>query len=372
VERLNEAGWKPFEKTKGHIQAERDRDPVKLERFRKTGWKVSEDNLATLPATAPEAAQALARRLILSSRKGDFEEWLAAYSSNDGRVHGSFNSIGAWTHRASHHNPNTGNIPAGNNTRPLKNLYAHEMRALWRADKDRLLIGVDADGIQLRIFAHYCKDDRLVEAILKGNKADKTDIHSLNQRGFGDVCKSRDDSKTGIYALLLGSGIPKLANIFDCTVKQAKQAMNNILEFYPGWKILKDEQVKKDYAQGYFEGFDGRLVLVPDMEHKVLAGYLQNGEAVIMKKAKQIWWNKLEKEKIPFWLVNWVHDEWQTETINCMDTALYIAKTQADAIREAGEIYKVYCPLAGSYETDHPTEKGVRIPSIGTNWTHTH
>lgn len=365
VERLNEAGWKPFEKTKGHIQAERDRDAEKLERFRKTGWKVSEENLATLPDTAPEAAKSLARRILLSSRKGDLEEWLAAYHPNDGRVHGSFNSIGAWTHRASHSNPNTANIATGTS------LYAHEMRGLWTAGKDKLLIGVDADGIQLRIFAHYCRDDRLVDAILRGDKALKTDIHSVNQYALGNVCKSRDDAKTYIYAFLLGAGDAKLGAVLGCSLKEAKQARTNFLEFYPGLKALKGDQIPRDAARGYFEGYDGRLVLC-DSEHLMLAGYLQNGESVIMKKAKQIWWAKLEKEKIPFWLVNWVHDEWQTETVNCMDTALYIAKTQADAIREAGEIYKVYCPLAGSYETDHPTEKGVRIPSIGTNWTHTH
>lgn len=372
IQVLNEAGWKPFEKTKGHIKAEQEHkrnrseeSAERLERFRKTGWTVSEDNLATLPDTAPEAAKSLARRILLDSRKGDLEEWLGAYNPDDGRVHGSFNSIGAWTHRASHYNPNTANIATGDS------LYAHEMRSLWRSSKDRLLIGVDADGIQLRIFAHYCRDDRLVDAILRGSKADKSDIHSLNQRALGGVCKSRDDAKTYIYAFLLGAGDAKLAAVLGCTLREAKEARKKFLEAYPGLKLLKTEVIPSDAKRGYFEGWDGRLVLC-DSEHLMLAGYLQNAESVIMKKAKQIWWNKLEKEKIPFWLVNWVHDEWQTETINCMDTALYIAKTQADSIREAGEIYKVYCPLAGSYETDHPHEKGVRIPSIGTDWTHTH
>lgn len=363
VERLNEAGWKPFEKTKSHIQAERERNQEKLERFRKTGWKVSEDNLATLPDTAPEAAKSLARRILLASRKGDLEEWLAAYNPDDGRIHGSFNSIGAWTHRASHNNPNTANIATG------KSLYAHEMRGLWTAGQDRYLIGVDADGIQLRIFTHYCRDDRLVEAILKGDKALKTDIHSVNQYALGRVCKSRDGAKTYIYAFLLGAGDAKLAAVLGCTLEEAKEARKNFLEFYPGLKDLKSRVIPADAERGYFEGFDGRLVLC-DSEHLMLAGYLQNGESVIMKKAKQLWWAKLTAEKIPFWLVNWVHDEWQTETIRCLDTALYIAKAQAEAIREAGEIYNVYCPLAGSWETDGPNN--TRIPSIGDNWTHTH
>lgn len=365
VERLNEAGWKPFEKTKTHIQAERDRDSEKLARLRETGWKVSEANLATLPPDAPEAARSLARRILLASRKGDIEEWLGSYNRDTGRIHGSFMPIGAWTHRASHQRPNTANIATG------KSLYAHEMRSLWTAAKDRLLIGVDADGIQLRIFAHYCHDERLVDAILRGDKATRTDIHSLNQRALGDVCKTRDQAKTYIYAFLLGAGDAKLASVLECSLREAKEARKKFLEFYPGLKHLKSHQVPQDASRGYFEGFDGRLVLC-DSEHLMLAGYLQNGESVVMKKAKQIWWNKLVKEKVPFWLVNWVHDEWQTETINDWDTAMYIAQTQADAIREVGEIYNLFCPLAGSFMTEDPNNKDQMIPTIGHTWVQTH
>lgn len=362
VERLNEAGWKPFEKTKSHIEAERSRDRDKLERFRKTGWKVSEANLATLPSSAPEAAKSLARRILLASREGDLKEWLGAYREDTHRVHGTCLPIGAWTQRAAHRNPNTANIATGDS------LYAHEFRGLWQSTPGRYLIGVDADGIQLRIFAHYCRDDRLVDAILRGDKKDRTDIHSLNQRALGSVCRSRDDAKTYIYAFLLGAGDAKLAAVLGCTLAEAKEARRNFLEAYPGLKELKQDRIPSDASRGYFEGWDGRLVMC-DSEHLMLAGYLQNGEAVIMKKAMQLWWQQLTKEKVPFWLVNWVHDEWQTETIKDMEIASYIAQVQAEAIHKAGELYGVYCPLAGSWQKE---ENGIMVPSVGTTWCHTH
>lgn len=372
VQVLNEAGWKPFEKTKSHIEAERDykrkrtkENKERLERFRETGWKVNEENLQTLPDTAPPAAKSLARRIIVGSRRSNLNEWMAAYNPDDGRIHGTCNPIGAWTHRAAHDKPNTANIATG------KNLYAHEMRELWRAAPNRRLIGVDADGIQLRIFAHYCRDDRLVESILKGDKATRTDIHSLNQYALGDVCKSRDDAKTYIYAFLLGAGDPKLANVLGCTLSEAKEARERFLEFYPGLKHLKADIIPSDASRGYFEGFDGRCVMC-DSEHLMLAGYLQNGEAVIMKKATCIWWPKLEAMKLPFWLVNWVHDEWQTETTESLEVATEIGRIQADAIREVGELYNLYCPLAGSYLKEDPNNKGLMIPSVGTSWLETH
>lgn len=52
VERLNEFGWSPVEKTKGHLQAERDKSP-KLAHFREYGWKVNENNISTLPDITP-------------------------------------------------------------------------------------------------------------------------------------------------------------------------------------------------------------------------------------------------------------------------------------------------------------------------------
>ena len=48
-----------------------------------------------------------------------------------------------------------------------------------------MLVGVDADPIQLRILAHYMDDVRFTEALVKGRKKDGTDPHphALNALG---------------------------------------------------------------------------------------------------------------------------------------------------------------------------------------------
>jgi DNA polymerase I-like protein with 3'-5' exonuclease and polymerase domains len=96
-----------------------------------------------------------------------------------------------------------------------------------------------------------------------------------------------------------------------------------------------------------------------------MSGYLQNGEAVVMKKATLKWWSKLESMDAR--LVNFVHDEWQTECPNNMEVALRIAKMQADSLREVGEELKLKCPLAGSYWNDDLNDY-----TIHTNWSKTH
>lgn len=390
VTRLNEAGWSPTEKTKGHKEAEKalrelnrkrrkgpqDHEEItrlrsRLGEYEAMGWSISEENLKTLPDTAPKAARTLARRLMVSNRASTLETWLKAYNPETGRIHGSFNHIGAWTGRMSHDKPNMGNIPKFDTKQPHKTPYSDKMRSLWVSSPGRLLIGVDAESIQLRIFGHYIKDEEFIKAIVEGKKEDGTDPHSVNQRALGAPCKSRDDAKTFIYAWLLGAGVGKIAQILGCSKEEAEEAGENFLRRYTGLKFLKEEVIPYDAERGYFEGFDGRFVrifggTVDLRRHLCLAGYLQSGESVIMKKAAQIWKPKLAAEKVPFWPVNFVHDEWQTETVRDIEVATYVAETQAAAIRQVGLDLALGCPFAGSILNAHGKL------AIGDNWMETH
>ena len=66
-------------------------------------------------------------------------------------------------------------------------------------------------------------------------------------------------------------------------------------------------------------------------------------------------------------IVNLVHDEWQTETRNNMEEALWVAEAQSRALRLVGEELKLKCPLAGSYFNED-----IKDYTIGTNWSVTH
>lgn len=391
IEILTEAGWKPEHKTKAHILYEREasfkQGPYNgtnrldassqvcyddYNRIKKYGWKINEHNLNTLPSTAPSPARTLAKRILLESRRRTLTEWLGLVNPHTQRVHGKFVGIGAWTHRMAHQSPNMANIPNEYDTEGNKKLLGKEMRSLWRAPLKRVLVGVDAEGIQLRIFAHYIDDAEFTEALVKGKKEDKSDPHSLNQRILGSVCKSRAAAKRFIYALLLGAGLGKLSEILVCSRGEADEALSRLLERYQGFGLLKKTTIPNDARRGYFEGIDGRRVYIPgdterDRRHLCMSGYLQNGEAIIMKRAALIFYELLEDVKEYWKLVNLVHDEFQTECKNDMALAIRVAKTEAEAIKLAGEYYKLKCPMAGSYWNDD-----LKDYTIGTNWSVTH
>ncbi len=269
-----------------------------------------------------------------------------------------------------HQKPNTANIPNDLKEDGSHKLLGKELRSLWQAPSNRLLVGVDAEGIQLRIFAHYIDDKEFTDALVRGSKAAKTDPHSLNQRVLGSVCKSRQAAKRFVYALLLGGGIKKLAQVLECTESEARAALDRLLERYTGFAQLKETQIPRDAKCGYFIGLDGRKVPIPEQtlsgrKHLCMSGYLQNGEAIVMKRATLKWHDTLKNYSAL--LVDLVHDEWQTETPDNKEIAIHVAQIQAESLRQVGEELELKCPLAGSYWNDDKKDY-----TIGSNWYLTH
>lgn len=333
------------------------------EKFAKYGWKLSEDNLATLPDDAPAGAHNLAEWLTLNSRRSSLVEWLD-HVKDDGRIHGRFTHIGAWTGRMAHSNPNQANIPsefhgnADSAVAKVKEKYDGQFRGLWSVPKGDWLVGTDAEGIQLRVLAHLMNSEEYIDAIVSGQKEDETDIHNLNRKALGMSHITRDMAKTFIYAFLLGAGNAKIAEILRVNQREAGQAVENFLHSIDGLADLKKKAIPAVARRGWFRGLDGRRVKVPS-EHKTLAGMLQNGESVIMKHAALQWVRQAKDQFFDFKLVTWPHDEWQTELSGSLEEAEELGYIQRQSIVDTGIKLGVVCPLAGS--TD-----------IGRNWRETH
>lgn len=352
------------------------------EHYNRYGWTVDETNLATLPKTAPQAAKDLVKWLTLEGRRKSLTEWLNCVG-DDNKIHGKYWPIGAWTHRMSHSNPNQANIASPINhpfvskddgliyveqygkkygpfstqfeahkfegpdltpVETIKTKYDAAMRNLWKASDGAWLVGTDAEGIQLRLLAHYMKSQEYVDAICKGKKEDETDIHNMNKKALGPICRTRDDAKTFIYAFLLGASIPKIAEILNCSTKEASQAVNNFLTALPGLKRLKEWTIPNDARRGYFIGLDGRKVNC-NSEHHMLAGYLQNGEAVIMKHWIIEWRSRAKAAGIKFRQVNFVHDEVQVEVFSLED-AEKLLDIQKESMLKINDDLKLFCPMA--------------------------
>lgn len=157
---------------------------------------------------------------------------------------------------------------------------------------------------------------------------------------------------------MLGAGVDKVAQILYTNNKVARQKVDDFIESYPGLKYLKQNVIPKDGERGHFVGLDGRLVPVPS-EHHVLAGYLQNGESIIMKTACLLWRERARKEGLWFKQVDLVHDEFQTLCNDDDTEAALLAQFQREALAQAGRMLELKCPIVGDSK-------------IGYNWKETH
>lgn len=119
--------------------------------------------------------------------------------------------------------------------------------------------------------------------------------------------------------------------------------MENFYASLPELKELKSRQIPLDARRGYFEGLDCRKVIC-DSEHLMLAGYLQNGEAIITKKWIQTWKQMADQFGLWYRLVDYVHDEAQTEVLTESDGEL-LKMIQKKAMNKVNEELNLFCPM---------------------------
>ena len=163
---------------------------VKFTKFTPGGQPVVDESVLS-KIDVPEA-QMIARFLLLQKRAAQVDSWLKAADS-EGRVHGRVRTNGAVTGRMTHSNPNMAQIPS------TRADLGKECRACWTVPDGYKLVGIDASALELRMLAHYMRDDGFTEAVLRGKQEDGTDVHSRNQAIAG--LPTRSDAKTFILTV---------------------------------------------------------------------------------------------------------------------------------------------------------------------------
>ena len=293
-----------------------------------------------------EVATLIRDYLMLQKRVAQIESWIKA-TGEDGRVHGKVITNGAVTGRMTHSSPNMAQIPNAGS------IYGPECRECWTVEDGNVLVGCDASGLELRMLAHYMKDEGYVRTVTEGSSKDGTDVHTVNQRAAG--LSTRDNAKTFIYAFLYGAGDGKIGSIVGGTAKDGARLKAKFLSQTPALAQLLG-RVGKQAAKGWVPGLDGRRIWVRS-EHAALNSLLQGAGAVVMKKALVLFDDKVTANKWQIKYVANVHDEAQIECPK--DIAEDVGKAFRQSIIEAGEYFKLRCPLDGEYK-------------IGRNWRETH
>ena len=313
--------------------------------FTETGQPIVDETVLMKVNGIPEATL-IAEYLMVQKRIAQIQSWIEA-ADPEGRVHGYVNSNGAVTGRMTHSSPNVAQVPA--NYAP----YGAECRSCWTVPEGYKLVGCDADGLELRMLAHYMDDDEYTKTVCEGKKEDGTDIHTANQKAAG--LPTRDAAKTFIYAFLYGAGDGKIGSIVDGSKSDGARLKAKFLRNTPALSALRD-RVQEAAKRGWLRGLDGRRITVRS-SHAALNTLLQGAGAVVMKQALVNLDRMARAQNLNFRFVGNIHDEIQAEVKT--EHAEAFGKLAAYSIAKAGRDFKLRCPLAGGYD-------------IGTTWKDTH
>lgn len=328
------------------------RDQIAMALIKKYRWKptqftetgkpqIDESILENLPY--PEA-RLLEEYLLVEKRLSQLSQWLEA--CRDGKVHGDVNTNGAVSGRMTHSSPNMAQVPRCGSP------YGKECRALFRPTRQGWVqVGADASGLELRMFAHYLA---AYDGGAYGRIVCDGDIHTHNQKAAG--LATRDQAKTFIYGMLYGAGDAKVGKIVEGTQADGARLKASFKRQVPAYAKLLQAIEYKVHARNMLIGLDGRVLPVRSA-HSAMNLLLQSAGAVIMKKALCILEDSLLPCRGSYAFMANIHDEWQIECDP--EFAEMIGTKAVDSIRQAGEFFKLKCPLKGEYK-------------IGSNWAETH
>jgi DNA polymerase-1 len=324
-------GWKPQELTEGGKP------------------KIDEVVLSKL---SYEPCAALSEYLMVQKRISQLAEGDQAWMKceKQGKIHGSINTNGAVTGRATHSYPNISQVPSSGSP------YGHDCRGLFTVPHGWTLVGADASGLELRCLAHFMAEwdgGKYADILLSG------DIHTENQKAAG--LETRNQAKTFIYAFLYGAGDAKIGSIVGGDAGDGKRLKSKFLRSLPALGRLVDS-VKQAATKGNIAGLDGRDIYIRSA-HASLNSLLQGAGAVVCKQWLVLLEEQLQSKFKHGWdgdycFCAWSHDEVQ---IACRtpEIAQQVAELATDCVRQAGEHFNFRCPLAGEYK-------------IGTTWADTH
>jgi DNA polymerase I-like protein with 3'-5' exonuclease and polymerase domains len=231
--------------------------------------------------------------------------------------------------------------------------YGAEARGLWVARPNRVLVGIDASGLEGRVFIHYLGSKEAEEFMLN-------DPHTANANAITEVVGflvSRQQAKTLFYARLYGASDFKLGSTLGYDAGVGEKIRFAIDSNIPGFMELA-EGIEAEWKKNntFIETIDGGFVRCVS-PHAALNYKFQSCGAIIMKQAAIIHRNMLDEQNLDAIKVGDIHDEWQ---IDCLpEHADLVGKSGCLAINRAGHELKLNIELDGDY-------------SVGTNWAETH
>jgi DNA polymerase-1 len=238
------------------------------------------------------------------------------------RVHCEIRTLGARTGRMSVAQPALQQIPS----------HDTSVRRMFIPGEGNVLMSIDFSNIEVRILAHLCRDETMMNAFL----AD-ADVHMEMARAmYGpDAGKAeRKHSKSGTLGKIYGIGTKKFAKQQGVTVEEAEKFMAFYDEKFPG---VTDFVRAVEYTARHRLKEEGTAYVQVDGGRKHQLTYREAAE-----------WEKF------YTLVNYI----------CQGTAAELLKEKIVALRDAGLAEYIRLPVHDEILFEVPVEKVYEVGSL--------
>ncbi len=277
----------------------------------KSGYSTDQETLFKLKELHPVVDKILEFREINKLLTTYFEVLPKLADEND-RIHTRFIQTGTATGRLASREPNLQNIP-------IRSEIGKKVRESFIAEDGFLLGSFDYSQIELRILAHFSKDERLIKAFREGKDIHRETASSIFGVPPDKVTKSlRRKAKTINYGIIYGMSPHGLAKELGISDGEAKKYIDRYFERFSGVRKFIDETIEKAKKNGYVETILGRKRYVPELNSKnyntrklgeriAINSPIQGSGADIIKIAMVNVWRKLRDKKSR--IVLQIHDE---------------------------------------------------------------
>jgi DNA polymerase-1 len=179
-----------------------------------------------------------------------------------GRIHTSFNQVGAQTGRLASSDPNLQNIP-------IRSRRGEEIRRGFVPTKGWQFVVADYSQIELRLMAHFSGDPAFVQAFRDGGDIHRQTAALIFGVPLADVTSEmRSRAKTINFGTIYGQGPFALSNQLGITQDEAKQFIGDYFTRFAGVRAWLDAQVELARQQGYVETLLGRRRYIAEIHDK--------------------------------------------------------------------------------------------------------
>jgi DNA polymerase-1 len=232
-------------------------DELKLPVQKRTGTtgepSTDFETLEKLAAMGHELPRLMIEHRSVAKLKGTYVDALPALvNPNTGRVHTSFNQTVAATGRLSSSDPNLQNIPT-------RTEQGKQIRQAFVPPDGWRIVTADYSQVELRLLAHFCKDERLVEAFAADRDVHASVAAEIFKVPEAEVTSAqRRVAKTVNFGVIYGMSAHGLAVRLGMPRKEADRFIDDYFARFPKVLAYQDDLLTQARKTGLVGTLLGR------------------------------------------------------------------------------------------------------------------